>query len=74
MIAALAIQVLIGAVVFGLPAGRDALQFLSDRVTATIAAGKTGVDFLFGPLTADDGSSVGFIFALRVLPMITSRK
>ena len=28
-----------------------------------------GVDFLFGPLTAD-GGGIGFVFALRVLPMI----
>ena len=68
--AAFAIQALIGAVVFGLPAGRDGLQWLSDQVTAAISAGKAGVDFLFGPLTADGDAGVGFVFALRVLPMI----
>jgi CNT family concentrative nucleoside transporter len=68
--AAFAIQALIGAVVFGLPAGRDGLQWLSDQVTGAISAGKAGVDFLFGPLTADGDSGVGFVFALRVLPMI----
>ncbi len=68
--AAFAIQALIGAIVFGLPAGRDGLQWLSDQVTGAISAGKAGVDFLFGPLTADGDDGVGFVFALRVLPMI----
>jgi CNT family concentrative nucleoside transporter len=53
-----------------LPAGREGLLWLSDQVTGAIGAGKAGVDFLFGPLTADAGSGIGFIFALRVLPMI----
>ncbi|MEX1117004.1 MAG: NupC/NupG family nucleoside CNT transporter [Akkermansiaceae bacterium] len=68
--AAFAIQALIGAIVFGLPAGRDGLQWLSDQVTGAISAGKAGVDFLFGPLTAEGDAGVGFVFALRVLPMI----
>ena len=66
---AFVIQIGIGALVFGVPEGRQALDWLSTRVTDAIGAGKTGVDFLFGPLTADDGK-VGFVFALRVLPMI----
>lgn len=64
------IQASIGAIVFGLSAGHEALLWLSDQVTGAIGAGKAGVDFLFGPLTADGNSGVGFIFALRVLPMI----
>lgn len=66
---AFVIQIGIGALVFGVPAGRAALNWLSQRVTDAIGAGKTGVDFLFGPLTAQ-GNSVGFVFALQVLPMI----
>lgn len=66
---ALALQAGAGALVFGVPAGRAALDWLSTRVGEAIGAGKTGVDFLFGPLTAD-GGGVGFVFALRVLPMI----
>jgi concentrative nucleoside transporter, CNT family len=66
---AFAIQTGIGALVFGVPWGRDALDWLSTRVTDAIGAGKAGVDFLFGPLSAD-GGNIGFVFALRVLPMI----
>jgi CNT family concentrative nucleoside transporter len=64
------IQATIGAVVFGLPAGREALLWLSEQVTGAIGSGRAGVDFLFGPLTADGDGGVGFVFALRVLPMI----
>jgi CNT family concentrative nucleoside transporter len=70
VVTALGIQVLIGFIVFAIPAGRDALAWLSFGVTNAINAGKEGVDFLFGPLTRDGGDSVGFVFALRVLPMI----
>ena len=67
---ALAIQILIGLIVFAIPAGRDALQWLSFGVQNAIDAGKEGVDFLFGPLTRDGGDSIGFVFALKVLSMI----
>jgi len=67
---AFGIQALIGAVVFGLPEGRAALQWLSDRVTGAIEAGREGVNFLFGPLTAGGEGGIGFVFALQVLPMI----
>ena len=66
---AFALQIGIGALVFGVPQGRDALAWLSARVEDAIGAGKAGVDFLFGSLTADGGPA-GFVFALRVLPMI----
>ncbi|MBN8457964.1 MAG: NupC/NupG family nucleoside CNT transporter [Verrucomicrobia bacterium] len=66
---AFALQIGIGALVFGVPQGRDALAWLSARVEDAIGAGKAGVDFLFGSLTANGGPA-GFVFALRVLPMI----
>ncbi|MGA0846260.1 MAG: NupC/NupG family nucleoside CNT transporter, partial [Luteolibacter sp.] len=66
---ALCIQVGFAALVFAVPAGRNALDWLSKQVNQAIGAGKAGVDFLFGPLTSAD-SSLGFVFALQVLPMI----
>ena len=66
---AFALQIGIGALVFGVPQGRGALAWLSARVEDATGAGKAGVDFLFGSLTADGGPA-GFVFALRVLPMI----
>lgn len=78
---ALGIQILIGLIVFAVPAGRDALAWLSFGVQNAINAGKEGVNFLFGALTVDGNGSLGslyedptlgygFIFAFRVLPMI----
>ncbi len=67
---AFGIQVAIGAIVFGVPQGRDALRVFSDVVNNSISAGTAGVDFLFGPLAADGKDGIGFVFALRVLPMI----
>jgi CNT family concentrative nucleoside transporter len=66
---ALGLQAGIGALVFGVPEGREALGWLSARVTDALGAGKAGIDFLFGQAVAD-GGSLGFVFALRVLPMI----
>lgn len=66
---AFAIQVGLGALVFGVPQGRAALDWLSQRVTDALGAGQAGTDFLFGAVTKD-GGSMGFIFAFTVLPMI----
>lgn len=67
---AFAIQFMIGLIVFASEWGRWFLEKLSLRVTEAIGAGKAGVDFLFGSLTADGGGGVGFIFVFQVLPMI----
>ena len=66
---AFGLQISIGALVFGVPAGRAALQKLSDGVSAAIGAGKQGVDFLFGPRTAQDGN-IGVGVAFQVLPRV----
>jgi len=66
---AFAIQLGLGSLVFGVPHGRMALDWLSRRVTDAIGAGQAGVDFLFGGLVRD-GGGMGFIFAFSVLPMI----
>lgn len=71
---ALGCQVGIGAVVFFTAAGRDVLVWASLRVNEVIGAGQKGIAFLFGPLVSDQMSRVfdgaGFVFALRVLPVI----
>ncbi len=84
---AFAIQLGIGILVFYIPAGQNALDWLSSRVSDAIDAGRAGIDFLFGDLAAgsalmehpedsdvpvptDPPVKIGFVFALRVLPMI----
>lgn len=65
---AFALQVVIGLLVFRVPWGRAGLEWMSERVAAVIAAGNEGIEFLFGPLV--EVESLGFVFALKVLPVI----
>lgn len=68
------IQVALGALVLFVPWGRDGLLSVSEGVSKVIAYGNDGVGFLFGGLVSDQMFEVfgggGFVFALRVLPMI----
>ena len=66
---ALAIQIAIGAFVLYVPAGRSALQAASDFIGKVIGFGNEGISFVFGGLT-DPSQSFGFIFAIKVLPVI----
>ncbi|EMD0831910.1 NupC/NupG family nucleoside CNT transporter [Morganella morganii] len=68
------IQVLIGALVLYVPVGRKILLAMSDGVASVIGYGQKGMDFIFGGLVSDKMFEVfgggGFVFALRVLPVI----
>ncbi|GAA5484248.1 putative nucleoside permease NupX [Haloferula sargassicola] len=66
---AFALQLGMGILVFRVPWGRAALEWISEKVAAVIAAGQTGIEFLFGSL-ATGGGGIGFVFAFRVLPVI----
>lgn len=68
VIGAFALQFLFGAFVLYIPFGKKTLLFISDGVAQVIAFGDDGINFLFGDLTAT--LNFGFIFALRVLPVI----
>jgi CNT family concentrative nucleoside transporter len=71
---AFGIQLAIGALVLYVPFGKRALQVASEGVGRVIGYGNEGISFLFGGL--NDGKmfelfgSGGFIFAIRVLPVI----
>lgn len=67
--AALLLQISIGALVFGWDRGQMALEWCSSRAEDVLGAGRTGIEFVFGNLGAND-SQIGFVFAFRVLPMI----
>ncbi|HDF2343017.1 TPA: NupC/NupG family nucleoside CNT transporter [Morganella morganii] len=70
------IQVLIGALVLYWDPGRDALISVSNGVANVIDYGQKGMDFIFGALVSNEkmehafGKNNGFVFALRVLPVI----
>lgn len=71
---AFVLQVGIGALVLYVPAGRSILMAMSAGVSSVIAYGNQGVSFIFGGLVSDKMFEVfgggGFVFALRVLPII----
>ncbi len=74
VLAALALQIGLGALVLFLPAGQAALKAAADGVAAVLAYGDRGTAFLFGGLVEPRmfelfGGS-GFVLALRVLPQI----
>tara|TARA_B100000700_G_scaffold186591_1_gene205627 strand:+ start:28405 stop:29673 length:1269 start_codon:yes stop_codon:yes gene_type:complete len=66
---AFAIQAGIGAFVLYVPFGQAMLKTVSDAVSQVVQYADDGISFLFGSL-ADPGSGVGFIFAIKVLPVI----
>lgn len=74
VIGAWLIQVGIGALVLYVPAGRKVLLAMSEGVANVISYGNSGISFLFGGLVSDKMFEVfgggGFVFALRVLPVI----
>jgi CNT family concentrative nucleoside transporter len=74
VISALAAQFAIGALVLFVPLGRNLLAGAAQGVDRLLEYGNQGVDFIFGGLVEkkmfDVFGSHGFVFGLRVLPMI----
>lgn len=65
---AFALQFIFGAFVLYSDIGRSVLESVSGGVGKVIGFGNDGISFLFGDLANSD--NVGFVFALRVLPII----
>ncbi|MBB3189970.1 NupC/NupG family nucleoside CNT transporter [Halomonas cerina] len=65
---AFAIQAGLGAFVLYVPAGQAVLKTVSDAVSQVVLYANDGIDFLFGGLA--NVESVGFVFAIKVLPVI----
>jgi CNT family concentrative nucleoside transporter len=67
-----ALQVVIGLIIFRLPPSHRVLLWLNDAVLVLLNASKAGSVFLFGPLAASPGEagSVGFILVFQVLPVV----
>jgi CNT family concentrative nucleoside transporter len=69
---AVALQLIVGVMVFRLPVSQRVLLWLNDAVVVLLNASKSGSVFLFGPLAASPGEagSVGFILVFQVLPVV----
>ncbi|MCW6555460.1 NupC/NupG family nucleoside CNT transporter [Yersinia ruckeri] len=74
VVGAFILQIGIGALVLYVPIGRRILGGMSEGVANVIAYGNEGISFIFGGLVSDKMFEVfgggGFVFALRVLPVI----
>ncbi|MFP6867452.1 MAG: NupC/NupG family nucleoside CNT transporter [Roseibacillus sp.] len=68
VLGAFLLQLTLGAFVLFTPWGKSVLGALSDLVRLVIASGDKGIEFLFGKLA--DFDSMGFIFIVKVLPVI----
>jgi CNT family concentrative nucleoside transporter len=68
----LGLQLVLGLLVFRLPASGQLFVGLNDAVLGLLDSSKRGTQFLFGPLAIGPGEegTVGFIFALQVLPVV----
>ena len=66
---AFSLQAGIGFVALFTDWGSAALQFASTYVGNLLAYSRTGIEFMFGGLVAEN-SSLGFIFAFSVLPVV----
>src|SRR5678815_918710 len=69
---AVALQLLLGLIIFRFPGSQRVLLWLNDAVLVLLNASKSGSVFLFGPLAASPGESgsVGFILVFQVLPVV----
>lgn len=65
---AFALQAGIGAFVLYVPFGQAVLTSISDAVSQVVQYANDGINFLFGGLA--EVESVGFVFAIKVLPVI----
>lgn len=66
------LQLSLGAFVLYIPVGKDVLASISGGVQQVIDSANVGIAFLFGGLGTDAmfANGVGFVFAIRVLPVI----
>ena len=66
------LQIILGAFVLYVPFGKETLESITFGVQAVIDSAKAGINFIFGGLGTDAmfENGVGFVFAVRVLPVI----
>jgi concentrative nucleoside transporter, CNT family len=67
----ISLQLIIGVLIFRVPATHRVFLWMNDAVLALLNASRSGTTFLFGPLAASPGEpgSVGFILIFQVLPV-----
>lgn len=66
----IALQALIGVLILRVPGVREAFDLLARLVAGVIGRADAGIAFLFGTELLDPGGPWGFVFAIKVLPVI----
>ncbi|MGD8563784.1 MAG: nucleoside transporter C-terminal domain-containing protein [Desulfarculaceae bacterium] len=73
----LSLQLVMGILVFLLPAGRGVLLWINDLVVDLLDSARAGINFIFGPLALGPGQtgpggvkSLGFILGIQSLPTV----
>lgn len=64
------VQVALAGAILRLPGLKDAFEYLGAFVNAVISKSEAGIDFVFGSALRDASKPWGFIFAVKVLPII----
>lgn len=66
----IAMQIVLGVLLLRVPGVVDVFEFIALLVNAVIVSADAGIVFVFGKQLADPSGPWGFVFAIRVLPVI----
>lgn len=64
------VEILVAGAILWVPGIKDAFEILGRIVNRIIEMSEAGTDFVFGPALRDPSKPWGFIFAVKVLPII----
>lgn len=68
--AGILIQIALAAIILRVPGPSHAFHYLGEFVNTVIGMSRAGIDFLFGQNLPNEKGAWGFIFAVRVLPIV----
>ncbi len=70
VLSGIGLQVVLGWLLLSFPPVVQAFDYLARGVNIVIGCADTGIEFVFGPRLMDPSGPWGFIFAVKVLPVI----
>lgn len=70
VLSGVALQFVLGVLLLRTPGVVDAFGYLAQFVNGVISRADAGIEFIFGPNLSDPQGPWGFVFAIRVLPVI----
>ena len=70
VLSGIGLQVVLGWLLLSFPPVVQAFDYLASGVNIVIGCSDTGIEFVFGPRLMDPSGPWGFIFAVKVFPVI----